>query len=197
MKIRDSGMPEEAYWESLFNVPLILDWLGLAGCGDVAELGCGYGTFTVPIAQTIGGTLTTIDVDPEMIARTRQRATGPPVVCELRDVMEDGFGVQADAVLLFNLLHCERPVELLRYGANALRDGGRVFVIHWRHCDTPRGPRLDIRPKPEQIIRWAVKVGLTPKVREWLSRVGVTTLFIEPGSPWENGHVESFNGKLR
>ena len=35
------------------------------------------------------------------------------------------------------------------------------------------------------------------KVREWLARVGVTTLFIEPGSPWENGYVESFNGKLR
>ena len=34
-------------------------------------------------------------------------------------------------------------------------------------------------------------------VREWLGRVGVTTLFIEPGSPWENGYVESFNGKLR
>ena len=34
-------------------------------------------------------------------------------------------------------------------------------------------------------------------VREWLERVGVTTLFIEPGSPWENGYVESFNGKLR
>ena len=34
-------------------------------------------------------------------------------------------------------------------------------------------------------------------VREWLGRVGVKTLFIEPGSPWENGYVESFNGKLR
>jgi transposase InsO family protein len=33
-------------------------------------------------------------------------------------------------------------------------------------------------------------------VREWLGRVGVTTLFIEPGSPWENGYCESFNGKL-
>ena len=35
------------------------------------------------------------------------------------------------------------------------------------------------------------------RVREWLGRVGVKTLFIEPGSPWENGYVESFNGKLR
>ena len=34
-------------------------------------------------------------------------------------------------------------------------------------------------------------------VREWLSRLGVKTLFIEPGSPWENGYVESFNGKMR
>jgi len=34
-------------------------------------------------------------------------------------------------------------------------------------------------------------------VRRWLSRVGVKTLFIEPGSPWENGYIESFNGKLR
>ena len=35
------------------------------------------------------------------------------------------------------------------------------------------------------------------KVREWLERVDVQTLFIEPGSPWENGYIESFNGKLR
>jgi putative transposase len=34
-------------------------------------------------------------------------------------------------------------------------------------------------------------------VRSWLDRLGVKTLFIEPGSPWENGYIESFNGKLR
>ena len=34
-------------------------------------------------------------------------------------------------------------------------------------------------------------------VREWLDRLGSQTLFIEPGSPWENGYNESFNGKLR
>jgi putative transposase len=35
------------------------------------------------------------------------------------------------------------------------------------------------------------------KVRTWLSRLEVKLLFIEPGSPWENGYVESFNGKMR
>jgi putative transposase len=34
-------------------------------------------------------------------------------------------------------------------------------------------------------------------LRDWLGRLGVKTLFIEPGSPWENGYNESFNGKLR
>ena len=34
-------------------------------------------------------------------------------------------------------------------------------------------------------------------VRRWLARVEVQTLFIEPGSPWENGYIESFNGRLR
>jgi putative transposase len=34
-------------------------------------------------------------------------------------------------------------------------------------------------------------------IRKWLTDIGVTTLFIEPGSPWENGYVESLNGKLR
>jgi len=34
-------------------------------------------------------------------------------------------------------------------------------------------------------------------VRDWLQRIGSKTLFIAPGSPWENGYNESFNGKLR
>jgi putative transposase len=34
-------------------------------------------------------------------------------------------------------------------------------------------------------------------IRGWLNQIGVKALFIEPGSPWENGYIESFNGKLR
>ncbi|SEP74435.1 Integrase core domain-containing protein [Solimonas aquatica] len=34
-------------------------------------------------------------------------------------------------------------------------------------------------------------------IRAWLPKVGANTLYIEPGSPWENGYCESFNGKLR
>jgi SAM-dependent methyltransferase len=162
MKIRDSGMPDESYWETLFDVPLILDRLNIADFHDVAELGCGHGTFSIPIANAISGTFFTFDVDPAMLARTRERAKGLPILCEKRDVMQSGFGVCADCVLLFNILHGERPVELLQHAANALNDGGQVLVIHWRYGQTPRGPSLDIRPRPEQIIEWAKEAELEP-----------------------------------
>ena len=35
------------------------------------------------------------------------------------------------------------------------------------------------------------------ELRSWLGKVGTGTLYIAPGSPWENGYCESFNGKLR
>jgi len=35
------------------------------------------------------------------------------------------------------------------------------------------------------------------RLRQWLARLEVGPLFIEPGSPWENGYIESFNGKMR
>ena len=60
-----------------------------------------------------------------------------------------------------------------------------------------RGLELHLRGVPKY-IRSDNGPGFTAKaVRKWLNRVGVKTLFIEPGSPWENGYVESFNSKLR
>ena len=59
---------------------------------------------------------------------------------------------------------------------------GDLFAIRGR----PRYLRSDNGPE------FASKA-----VRQWLQAFGVGTLFIEPGSPWENGYVESFNGKLR
>jgi transposase InsO family protein len=58
--------------------------------------------------------------------------------------------------------------------------------------------RLFIQRGTPDYIRSDNGPELTAKaLRNWLKRVGVKTLFIEPGSPWENGYNESFNGKLR
>jgi SAM-dependent methyltransferase len=168
MKVRESGMPEEAYWETLFDVPLVLDRLGIdVRLRNVVEFGCGYGTFTIPVAKRISGTLTTFEIDPAMVERTRERAGAAGaynVGYLVRDVFADGFGGEAgskDACLLFNILHCEEPVKLLAEAARVVRPGGVVLVIHWR-CDpaTPRGPSMEIRPRPEEIVEWAARTGL-------------------------------------
>jgi SAM-dependent methyltransferase len=173
MKLRDSGMPEEAYWETLFDVPLILDRLGVDdSLGNVVELGCGYGTFTIPVARRIRGVLETVDIEPAMVERTRQRAREAGltnIVATVRDVVTEGFGGvpgSRDACLLFNILHGEEPVRLLTEAARAVRPGGWVLVIHWRYDPaTPRGPALAIRPRPEQILAWAAQTG-------WLEPAG-------------------------
>lgn len=168
VKVRDSGMPEETYWESLFDVPLILDRLAIReDVGFVVELGCGYGTFTVPVARRIRENVFTFDIESQMIARTAARAADAGLTnvrATLRDVLGEGFGLSdesCDAVLLFNILHCPQPETLLRESARVLRPGGRVLVIHWRSdVPTPRGPALEVRPRPEFVRTAARAVGL-------------------------------------
>ena len=171
MKIRESGMPAQTYWETLLDVPLILDAFGFtASTGDVAELGCGYGTFTLPLAARIRGTVHALDLDPAMVALTTARASAanlPNVRASVRYVLLDGFGLPATscaAAPLFNILHAEDPVALLRSARDVVRPGGFVAVIHWRSdLPTPRGPSLAIRPTPAQILTWAhTATGLTP-----------------------------------
>lgn len=170
MKVPDSSMPPEDYWETLFDVPAILDHFGVnRSLTDVAELGCGYGTFTVPVARRISGTMHTFDIEPEMIARTHARAAASRVGnlrAVARDVLADGFELPAgscDACLLFNILHFPQPERLIGEALRVLRPGGRVLVIHWRSdIPTPRGPSLEIRPRPEQIIRWGNRLTLQP-----------------------------------
>lgn len=167
MKYRDSGIPEREFWESLLDVPLILDRFPFGPeMHQVAELGCGYGTFTVPLAARTGGIVHAFDIEPAMVEATRARAeaaglTGVRVA--LRDVAAQGFGLPAascDACLLFNILHGETPTVMLREAARILRPGGVVAVIHWRSdVPTPRGPALTIRPRAEQITAWAAEAG--------------------------------------
>lgn len=168
MKVRDSGMPERDFWETLFDVPAILNRLGIdQRVESVVEVGCGYGTFTAPVAQRISGLLHAFDIEPAMIAVTNARVHHSGLAnvrVSLRDVIANGFGLppgNIDAVLLFNILHAENPTALLRASAELLSPNGRVLVIHWRSdIPTPRGPDLSIRPRAEQILHWANETGL-------------------------------------
>ena len=54
-----------------------------------------------------------------------------------------------------------------------------------------------LRGPPEYIRSDNGPEFIAQKVRDWIAAVGATTAFIEPGSPWENGYVESFNARFR
>lgn len=168
MKGRESGMPDDSYWESFFNPECILSRLDCFGVeGEVVEFGCGYGTFTIPLARNTNGRVRALDIEPEMIDKTRSRAVEvglSNVLAEQRDFVSHGSGVSdgsAVAALLFNILHIENPVALLREARRSLKPGGIVAAIHWRSdLETPRGPSLTIRPTVEQCRSWGEIAGL-------------------------------------
>lgn len=173
MKGRDSGMPHKEMWEGFFDPARILAVMGLdADVTDAVEFGCGYGTFTIPAAKIIRGTVYAIDIDAEMVAQAKEaagKAGLKNVNAVLRDFVAEGTGLNnesVDYVMLFNILHVEDPGVLLREAWRVLRRGGKLGIIHWNYdASTPRGPCLEIRPKPEQCIRWAQEAGFRDPVQ--------------------------------
>ena len=167
MKVRDSGMPPETLWSSFFNVETILDIMQVNNTvNNLMEIGCGYGTFTINASKRIKGQLFAFDIEQEMIDYTKNKAEQEGLTnIEFfnRDIIANGSGIQdssVDYVMFFNILHHDKPQQLLAEAYKALCNNGEVGIIHWRtDIETPRGPDMSIRPKPEECIEWAEQAG--------------------------------------
>lgn len=181
---RESEMPSRPVWEEFFDPDSVLSALGCEGLsGDIVDFGCGYGTFAIAAARRTAGIVYALDIDPSMLRTTLERAAQAAlhnVSVERRDFVADGCGrpdCSVSYVMLFNILHIEDPIRLLREARRVLRAGGIAAVIHWRSdIQTPRGPSLGIRPRPEQCRAWADETGL-----RWLSSPELV------GCPWHWG----------
>lgn len=162
MKVRDSGMPEESVWKEFFNIDLILSELEInSKVNNLVEIGCGYGTFTIPAAKLINGTLYAFDIEPQMVELLPEKLKGESienVIIENRDILAETTGLpnnSVDYVMLFNLLHHAEPIDFLDEAYRILKPDGKIGIIHWRSdIETPRGPDLSIRPRPNQIMEW-------------------------------------------
>ena len=101
---------------------------------------------------------------------------------------------------VFSRTHDGRPVRMLTLIDEFTRECLAIDVSRRMTSEDvlERLSDLFIHRGPPEYIRSDNGPEFTAhRVRDWLENVGVETLFIEPGSPWENGFIESFNGKLR
>ncbi|WP_146521641.1 class I SAM-dependent methyltransferase [Stieleria varia] len=166
MKIRDSGMPEEAFWETLFDVDEIVDAFGWTGTDEprdrhAIEFGCGYGSFTAALKDVFRGRLDCFELEPEMICRTKARI---PEGCSTvhfhaLDFLAEPWPSEsrgAEVAILFHMLHLDDPLSLLRRVSEHLAPGGTLAVLHWRSDrETPRGPAMNTRPTLADLEHWA------------------------------------------
>jgi ubiquinone/menaquinone biosynthesis C-methylase UbiE len=165
MWIRESDMSEEPEWSTFFDTVQLLKTLGLSNkVKDIADFGCGYGTFTIPAAKIVSGTVYAIDIDNEMIKIIQQKIRDKEinnVIVKQGDIFDSGLkGESVDYVFLFNILHTEHPLSLLKEAFRVLRKNGSVAIINWNiDPETPRGPPMEMRPSLKQCVEWCVKTG--------------------------------------
>ena len=158
-------MPTEDIWSDFFNVDLILSELHInSKISDLVEIGCGYGTFTIPSAKIIKGIVYTFDIEKEMPDIVKQKLASEHVHNvnpDQRDVLTQTTGLadnSIDYVMLFNILHHDSPIDFINEAYRILKPDGKLGILHWRSdISTPRGPDLSIRPKPDQILQWIDK----------------------------------------
>jgi ubiquinone/menaquinone biosynthesis C-methylase UbiE len=165
---RESGMPVEEIWDAFFDADTAIERIfGSKPIeGDVVDFGCGYGTFTIPAAVRTRGTLTALDIDPQMVGLVEEKAAQlglKNIRGVVGDFLSERTGLAEDSqmhAMVFNLLHIEDPLALLAEVRRIVSPNGSVSVVHWRSdIPTPRGPPLSIRPSPEQCRDWLQEAG--------------------------------------
>lgn len=131
----------------------------------VADLGCGPGFWTRPLAELVGaeGRVWAVDVSPEMLKRLRDRGAAPNVhliQATLPDVpLASGC---ADWVWVAFAYHeVEAFAEFARALRRLVRPGGQVFVLEWRPDGaSPQGAPRHHRLWPREIVEWLNSAGL-------------------------------------
>jgi ubiquinone/menaquinone biosynthesis C-methylase UbiE len=168
MKARESGMPDAHTWAGFFDADGMISALGCVERGDenIVEFGCGYGTFTLAVARRTTGVVQALDIDSDMVSLVQRKAHDAGLTnihAQQRDFIENGTGLadaSTDHAMIWNLLHLEYPVALLEHAHRVLKPGGSLSVVHWKlDPETPRGPSMHIRPRPEQCRAWAHTAG--------------------------------------
>ena len=151
-----------------FHPELSLERIGL-GVGMVfMDIGCGYGFFTVPAAEIVGGEgkVYAVDVDASAIDVLKQNALvkGLKNVTALVGAAEDSVFCSncADMVFYSIVLHDFRdPAKVLQNAKQMLKQSGRLVNVDWKKKPTGICPPLEIRFSEGQASKLIEQAGFT------------------------------------
>lgn len=135
----------------------------------VADLGCGHGYFSIPLAKMVGetGRVFAVDVLEDSLANVKSKAESEG----LRNIetihanleKENGSGLpnaECDFVVLANILYqSQKKPEIIKEAVRILKSRGKLVIVDWKADDLTIGPREGWRIKPEEVTEMAKKAG--------------------------------------
>jgi ubiquinone/menaquinone biosynthesis C-methylase UbiE len=153
----------------------VMAFLPIEAHHHVADIGCGPGYFTIPLAKhLLFGKVYALDVLDRMLEETRKRAKASYLGnVEVLKCQEASFPVPArslDGALVAFVLHeTQKREELLRAAGDLLKPGGWLAVLEWQDKDEEGVPSPDRRVRPQELESLARKAGFQVRQRRELN----------------------------
>lgn len=170
-----TGMPDQDWWQALWPDPEdTLRKMGVTEAMTVIDLCCGDGHFTAPLAGIAAGKLYGVDLDPDMLEKTRdalsrQGAQARALICaDARDLAQV-VPEPVDYIFVANTFHGVPDKRgFAESVAGALKPGGKLGIVNWHPLDRettqvlgkPRGPKTALRMAPETVRQIVQPAGL-------------------------------------
>ena len=149
---------------------LVLKDIGLGAHTVWADIGCGTGFFTVPLANEVKQVYA-LDIRTEMLSDLSESL----IQLQIHNVKvlqseESRFPLSdrlVDGILVSLVLHeVDQPTEFFHELYRILQTGGRLVVIEWAKASTEMGPPLEHRLSTQQLDDWALTTGFV-KAKSW------------------------------
>lgn len=143
----------------------VLTYSGINDRDTVADIGCGPGYFTIPLAKTLyNGKLYALDIEDEMLEACRQRVSEARMGnVEVLKCGEFDFPLKEGSLdglfLAFVVQHSPDKPRFLNTVRELLRRQGWCTILEWYHKETETGPPLERRVDPSDLRRMAEDAG--------------------------------------
>lgn len=155
--------------EKMLPSRLILERFGLRPGQHIADLGCGYGYFSLRAAEMVAtqGKVEAVDIDKERLEFLENAAVERQVAAQINTYVAIDNNIplptaHVDAALIANVLHeVHDPKAYLNEVKRILKEGGQLWIVEWQKKETPMGPPLHERKSEAEWESLLTEAGFT------------------------------------